>query len=165
MQIRLAAASDVEAIQQVARDSWEAAYLDIIGRKEVDAAMNEWYSREFLETAIENEDVGYFVAVDDDAVVGYASGGPTDEVGVGALLAIYVRPERWGDGIGGELLSAVERHLDELGQTRIRAVVIADNEVGNAFYRSHGFEQIEEREADLLAGKTIAENVYYREIE
>ena len=181
MEIRAATEGDIDAIRRIARDAWEAAYLDIIGQKEVDAAMDEWYSDEHVSGALAREEIGYFVAVDersssarrmesDDAdedgeVVGFASGGPTDEVGVGALTSIYVHPDRWGEGIGERLLDAVERHLDEQGSVRIRAFAMADNEVGNDFYRSQGFERVEEREADLFAGKTVEENVYYREIE
>ena len=165
MEIRAATEDDIEGIRRVARDAWEAAYLDIIGEREVDAAMDEWYSREYLERTLGAEDVGYFVAHEGDEVVGYAGGGPSDEVGIGVLSSIYVAPDRWGEGIGERLLEAVERHLDGLGMARMRAAVLADNEVGNAFYRARGFERIEEREADLLAGKTVPEYVYYREIE
>lgn len=160
MRTREATVADVEAVQRVARASWEAAYLDAIGRREVDAALDEWYSRDALTRAFADESVGYFVA-EAEGIVGYASGRPR-ESGVGDLASIYVHPDRWGDGIGTRLLDRAEAFLAEHGMDRVQAVAIADNEVGTAFYRRHGFELVEEREAELFGGTTIAEHVYRR---
>jgi GNAT superfamily N-acetyltransferase len=49
-------------------------------------------------------------------VVGFVSVGPSrDSDASGELFAIYVDPDRWGAGVGTELIAAGERRLSELG--------------------------------------------------
>lgn len=52
-----------------------------------------------------------------------------------------------------------------LGMERMRVEVFAENDVGNAFYRTHGFERVDQREFELFTGETFREYVYYRSIE
>jgi ribosomal protein S18 acetylase RimI-like enzyme len=89
------------------------------------------------------DEVGLFVATSDDEVVGYASCGMTDPVGVGDL-DIYVHPDHWGEGIGEQLLARGRDHLADLETGTIRDEVLAANDVGNAFYEKH-FERVDQR--------------------
>ena len=72
---------------------------------------------------------------------------------------MYVSPDRRDEGVGRALLAALEKRLREGGAERVQAMVLADNEVGNEFYRSAGFEKIDEDET-TIGGETYAENVY-----
>lgn len=165
MEVRQATGDDIEGVQRVARRAWTAAYEDIVGRAEIDACMREWYSREFLEERLDASDLGYFVAVTDKEVVGYASAGPRKGDSEGQLFTIYVDPDHWGEGVGTELLAAATDHLAMLGMERMRVEVFAENDVGNAFYQTHGFDCVDQREFELFTGETFQEYVYYRRIE
>lgn len=157
--IREATAGDVPAIRRVAERGWNAAYGDIVSQATIDAAMDEWYAPDSTRAAIEREDVTYLVAERDRTVLGYVSGGPGDETTVAHLGAIYVDPDHWGAGIGTALLSAFESACRERGYDGVRFEVLAENDVGTSFYRSHGFAVVEERTTDLF-GESVRERVF-----
>ncbi|PSQ10572.1 hypothetical protein BRC98_05090, partial [Halobacteriales archaeon QS_7_68_65] len=120
-------------------------------------------------------------AVADGAVIGYVGGGvPEDDRG--AVGALYVDPDRRGEGhaseasvstgdehsesSGGIGTRLFERELDALaerGATRVTIRVLAANTLGRSFYESRGFEVVETSEDDLF-GETRAAVTYAREI-
>ncbi len=159
--VREATPSDVEAIHAIAERSWRAAY-GFLPADVIDAAMDAWYDPEDTRAAIEREDVIYLVAVA-DGVIGYLSGGPSDEEGRAYLAAIYVDPSAWGDGAGTALLEAFDARCAERGYERMGLTVLAQNEVGISFYKSRDFEFVEEREGTLF-GENILEREYVRPI-
>jgi ribosomal protein S18 acetylase RimI-like enzyme len=116
MTVREAAASDVAAIWDVARSSWETDYPAILGQE----------------------------VVDDDE---------------GHVLRLYVDPEHRRRGVGSRLLERACEELFERGTDRVFALVLADNERGNAFYRDHGFEKVDENET-TIAGASFRENTF-----
>jgi len=148
--VRPADTGDVPGIRRVARRGWHAAYEDVLAPETIEAKLDEWYDPETVRGYLEREDVGYFVAVDDGRVLGYATGGPSDKgEDVGFLGAIYVDPDHWGEGIGSRLLDRIESFLAERGYERLRFRVLAENDVGTSFYRSRGYEAVEETETEL----------------
>ena len=175
--VRPATPAEAAAISAIARESWHAAYDSFLGRETVDTVIDEWYDPESLtgsvETARSREDVVFLVAAigerpstgalnevdatgmasgDVDEIgqlVGFAHAGPdTSGTDRAVLSRIYVRPDRWGDGIGGSLLERVETTLATHFET-LRLVVFADNEVGIGFYESTGFDRVDTRVSDL----------------
>lgn len=164
--VREAVPEDVPAIQRVARAGWHAAYDDSLGPDTVDDCIDDWYDAETVVSGIENDDVAYFVAEVPDEVVGYASAGPTDEEypeTVAGLYSIYVHPDRWGAGIGTTLLGRCLDRLRNRGFERIHLRVLDDNEVGISFYRSRGFERVDEEEVELQ-GTPVTESEFAREL-
>ena len=159
MQIRDATHDDVSTIRSVARESWKRAYADAVPESVIDDAVSEWYAEETMTRIIGDDEQVCLVAVDDDdgAVVGF-SHGATDE-NLGDVLRLYVHPDRWHEGIGTALLETMEERLFEMGMEKLQAMVLADNETGNAFYEGQGFEKTGEAETQL-DGVTRTENVY-----
>ena len=149
--VREAQPRDVSGIRHVARRGWQATYGDegLLSSETIETTLQEWYAPESVREQIEREDVGYFVAVDDGAVRGYAAGGPGDRADVGVLAAIYVHPDDWGEGIGSRLCDRVESFLAERGIDTLRIRVLAENEIGVRFYRSRGYEVAAEGEVEL----------------
>ena len=95
-------------------------------------------------------------------MAGFAHAGPNPEdEGVAELLRLYVRPERWGEGIGGRLLAAVEEELTDYD--RLTLSVLAENGVGIGFYEKRGFEREGEREVEV-GEETHREYRYGKEI-
>jgi ribosomal protein S18 acetylase RimI-like enzyme len=162
--IRPAEASDAPAIRGVARDSWHAAYDDILGAERVDGMVDEWYVVDDLETAI--GDYVFHVAVSTDgSVVGFANAGPNPEYdeGTDKLYRIYVDPDHWGVGIGTRLLDAVEAELEDADTERLRLSVLAENTVGVGFYESRGFERVASGDVEL-GGETYIEYEYRKSL-
>lgn len=150
--VRESTPADAAGIQRIARRGWSAAYGDLLDRETIERAMDEWYAAESVRGQIEREDVAHFVAVENEAVVGYVGGG-VSEGEHGAAWTFYVDPDRWDGGVGSRLF---ERELDALrnrGVTRVTIRVLAENAVGRSFYESRGFE-VAEKGIDDIFGET-----------
>ena len=160
--VRTAKPDDVGAIQSVARRSWDAAYEGVLGEDVVNAMLEGGYAEDSLRSVIESSVAALFVATDDDEVVGYANGEPGEEGDADGEVSVYVDPDYWGEGIGGRLLEQATDHLADQGVERVRDSVLAENEVGNAFYERH-FDQVDQQEVDIL-GETHTANVYAGDI-
>lgn len=157
MTIREAATDDAEAITAIARKSWSHDYPDILSRDTAEQGVEEWYAPETISTEIDSDDAVVPVAERDDEVVGFAHA-VEDETG-GTVLRVYVAPDHRGDGIGSDLLDYARQRLVDRGVGRLRAMVLAENEPGNEFYRELGFE-LRERNETHIGGETYRENVY-----
>ena len=85
----------------------------------------------------------------DAEVVGFGQGVLGSEDDAAELPRIYVHPDYWDEGAGSEMLARIEELLAERGAERLRLIVLADNEVGNAFYESHGYGTVGSRESEF----------------
>jgi ribosomal protein S18 acetylase RimI-like enzyme len=148
-EIHPAAVGDVPNIQRLARQAWQAAYGGFVTGQAIDEMLGEWYSDDALERAITAEGVVYLVAEEGGSAVGYASATESDDSGTAVLSSIYVAPDRWGEGVGTVLFEAVAGRLQARGLERVRATVLAENDVGRAFYDRRGFERVDARETEL----------------
>jgi len=155
--IRRGTSDDITDIQRVSRASWHEAYGDLMTDEAIDRMLAEGYSEEFLEEAIDAGELALFVAEDEYSVVGYVSCEPPadDEVG---QVSIYVSPDYWGEGIGTQLLEKAEAYLETQDATALQDIVLAGNDIGNAFYQKH-FEQTDETTVEM-GDREFNANVY-----
>ncbi|OAQ52383.1 GCN5 family acetyltransferase [Natrinema mahii] len=173
--VRPATVDDVWVVHGIARESWHAAYDDILGPRRVDAVVDEWYALGDLESSIAaatgREDAAFLVAeaagddggdeprMDTDRC-GFAHAIPwPEDASVAFLARLYVHPAVWGEGVGTALLEALEAALAGTAE-RLRLAVLAANDVGIAFYESRGFDRVGTRPSDL--GEGLEEHVYER---
>lgn len=153
--IRDARKEDAPGIHRVARAAWHAAYDDLIGPGEVDETIDSWYGPDRLvRDDVRDPDRPFLVAErttshddgsdsgDDGTLVGFAEAAAGDEPGLWHLYRLYVQPDAWGKGVGTALLERIENSVREREVDELRVSVLADNEVGVAFYEARGFEQL-----------------------
>lgn len=157
MEIRPATANDFEGIRRVAKQSWTAAYDGMLTVEAIDETVADWYSDESLASALDTPGTAFLVATEDEEVLGFCHGVCQDDEG--DVLRLYVHPDRWHEGIGTALHERLRDDLLDLNMKRMRAMVLADNAVGNEFYRDLGFDRTDEAEVDI-GGESYAENVY-----
>ena len=144
VEIRPARDGDVQAVQVVARWAWHAAHAPIIGSEMVADFLAEHYDIDSIRDRVVNDDAIFPVAVADRELDGFALAGPTDaDDGAFSLSQLYVAPDRWGEGIGGQLLDRVVGQVEAAGGTRIELAVMAKNERAVGFYESAGFQRTE----------------------
>ena len=160
MDIRDATEEDISTIRSLAREAWTEAYSDAVPESVIEDAVSEWYAEETMTRIIGDDEQVCLVTTDDDGQIVGFSHGATDN-GEGDVLRLYVAPDRWHEGIGTNLLEAMEERLREMGAETVQAMVLADNEIGNAFYEERGFEKTGEAETQL-DGDTRTENVYVK---
>lgn len=159
--IRKAELDDAGEVQTVSRASWHAVYDDILGEETVDSVIDEWYEIDGLRTAI--EETIFYVAERDGELVGFVNAGQNPEYGEETfeLFRIYVLPEYWNRGIGGQLLEPVITDVTSGDGNRLRLSVLAENEVGVEFYESHDFDRLKEEEIEF-DGDTYEEYEYVK---
>lgn len=150
MAVRPATLDDVQVVRDIARETWHAAYDDVVGAGAVDRQVDEWYAPDVVEEWVTREKGHYLVAEQDGTVLGYAAGGPSEDgPGDGVVTAIYVRPDHWGEGVGSALLETLHDRLRDDGCSSVWLAVIADNDVGRSFYEAHGYEVDRERTVEV----------------
>ncbi|XVH32818.1 N-acetyltransferase family protein [Haloferacaceae archaeon DSL9] len=157
MNIRPAVATDVSTIQGVARRAWREAYVDIIPPETIDETVDEWYSPETLQRALDSPGTAFLVATVDGDVIGFSHGVVVGDEG--DILRMYVDPAYQRHGVGTALHERLRRDLDDFNMRRMRAMLLADNHQGAAFYRKLGFEKTGE-DAVEIGGRRYVEHVY-----
>lgn len=160
MEIRPARRGDAERIAAVARETWHAAYGDVLSADAIDATVDEWYAPASLRAAIDRETGSFVVAEADgetaDEVVGYLQADYRESVGNVVVSRVYVLPDYWGEGVGTAMLERVATEFHEAGYERVSAVVLADNELGRVFYDARTFEEVG-RQTTTLGGEEYDE--------
>ena len=148
----VASPAEFRAAMAVNRAAWRDAYADILPDDTLaemtvpdGVDLQERYDRST------GEGRTFLVAVDrrPGAVVGFAGAvwgdgrKPFCERDDAELRAIYVDPERQGEGIGAGLLAAVgDRLPGAVG--RLALETFRENDAACGFYEAHGFERVGE---------------------
>lgn len=159
MRVEPATNDDVEAIEAIARKSWAHDYPDILSSESLREGVDEWYSADRIRDSVRWPRATVLVGREDGELAGFVHAVFDADRNEGNVLRLYVHPDHRGAGRGTELLDAIEEAMFERGAERIRAMVLAANEVGNAFYREAGFEREESAEV-VIGGETYTENTY-----
>jgi GNAT superfamily N-acetyltransferase len=161
VEIRSAAVADAARIGEINVTAWRAAYRGLIPDKVLDA-MSVQHRTEIWRALIA-QGVAVIVAVVDQTIAGYAGFGPNrdDDVAshVGELYALYLDPDRWGQGIGHALHDAVLLALSGAGYTKVTLWVLDTNERAISFYERHGWVPGEVK--DELRGDIVLHEVRY----
>lgn len=161
MAIREATTDDIEAIRSVAKASWEHDYPDILSRETVSEGFDDWYSRTRLETQLSSSRGLVYLAEKGETVAGFVHGLVDGDDGV--ILRLYVHPSHRKHGLGTDLFEHIAGVLSEYDCARLRAMVLAENGLGNEFYRGLGFEQVSTGQT-TVGTEQFAEHTYEREV-
>jgi GNAT superfamily N-acetyltransferase len=163
--IRAASAADAAQVAAVMRDSWQAAYQDIIEPALLDRATSPdggerirqsfWIRPWQHMLAATGGPAADAPGAAGDGIVGYATFGPElDVLGrpwpypptaagsageVAELYALYVHPDWWSTGTGRELMTRVLGTVQEAGYTAITLWVLEANARARRFYARAGF--------------------------
>lgn len=157
MTVREATTDDVPAICEVARRSWKNDYPDVVSRETIEEGVDDWYSPARIEDELSRARTVVLVAEEEGTVVGFVHAYSSDEVGY--VLRLYVDPDHRRVGVGTRLFDRVRDTLFGHGVTHVDAMVLADNDPGNTFYRTLGFEMDDQRET-TIGPETYPENTY-----
>jgi GNAT superfamily N-acetyltransferase len=130
--------SDAPGVARVHVASWRRAYPGLINQAFLDSMDVE--SRTESWNRILRQTRGRVLVAEDDGVVGgFCAVGPSTEENWGEVYAIYLDPDRWGQGVGRALLAAGERALLDDGQWQALLWVLDRNVRARAFYERQGW--------------------------
>jgi GNAT superfamily N-acetyltransferase len=143
--VRRAVPDDAGAIAAIHVRAWQSAYRGLVRDELLDGLTVEGREGFWREAAAGGQRAGpVFVAVDDDAVLGFcALAVPSRDVNtdedVAEIAAIYVTPDVWRTGVGTALLDAALTETRARGCKSMTLWVLADNHRARDFYARFGF--------------------------
>ncbi|MBI5151315.1 MAG: GNAT family N-acetyltransferase [Candidatus Pacebacteria bacterium] len=159
MTIRRARAQDVSIIQALLQDTWKDAYGDHLSQETLDEVYKNWQSIDFLNKQVQNPEVYFPIAVENDRIVGLATTRLTENIIT--LFRLYVLPTSQRKGIGQLLLEDVMSHYPDA--RRMQLHVETFNPKGLAFYNKNGFKEIK-REQEKVGNETIEQILMEKEM-
>lgn len=163
---------DIQAVQEVARTSWNATYNGIIPGEIQDRFLKFAYSDEMLRRRMERSilyvaevsgrlisDITSGESADveidnenmaDVKIAGFANFSKVEEGGNVELSALYVHPIYQGKGIGSALLNeGIAHSAHSQGVSEINVNVEQDNVLGRRFYEAKNFGVVDEFDDDF----------------
>ena len=140
MEVRNATIDDATQIVEVMEDA-EASNFMLFGPGE--RKMNAQKFIPYIEMIDKKEHAALFVAIEDDAILGYliVQGEVRPKrVSHKASIVIGVHSESRGKGVGTALFEQAHQWAEEKGLHRLELTVITENEHAFALYRKMGYE-------------------------
>lgn len=156
--IRRAVPDDAARVALVHIETWQRSYRGILADDFLDSiqleARTRWWERFLREKATVH------LSETDGEVVGFCSVGPSDDAGWGEVFAIYVHPDRWGEGHGRRLIEAGETSLRAAGFGRALLWVLEANHQARAFYEHQGWALGSRFRVEEIGGVQVTEVRY-----
>lgn len=160
MEIRPATTDDRESIREVARDTWHNTYNEL-EPDVIDETIDDWYSDDELERVLSEPGTAFLVAESDGNIVGFTHGVVQNDEG--DVLRMAVHPDHQREGTGTALHEHLRADLEDFNMNRMRAIDLASNDSGRAFYEQLGFEQTGNGDVEI-GGEDRHEVVYTLDI-
>ena len=172
MLVRRASSKDAAQIAEVHVRSWQRAYRGLIPQDYLDRLdpaqrVARW---EQVLASVDLPAGGVQVAENESDLLGFVSFGPSrddDAEGqrlVGEIMAIYLAPAAWGQGLGRELMTAALADLGAAGYAQATLWVLESNERARGFYVAAGFKPDGMVKEDESRGFLLREVRYRRSL-
>jgi diamine N-acetyltransferase len=137
--IREANINDVEAIRQLANDTWWPTYGPILEKEQIEFMLREIYSSEKLTDQIANGEQQFILLSEGEQPVAFAAYSPRQEnPDIFKLHKLYCLPSTQGKGYGKILISEVCDRVLEAGKSLLELNVNRHNKAKD-FYEKMGF--------------------------
>jgi L-amino acid N-acyltransferase YncA len=165
MDIRAATETDARGVAEVHVAAWKTAYRGLMPDSVLDA-LSVPEREEIWQRIVAQQKLQLLVAEDDRKIVGFVNFGPCrdpDALGfAGEILAIYVDPKRWHEGIGQELLATALSGLKSAGFKEAMLWVLDSNSRARIFYERAGFAFDGAARSELVGDNATLRDVRYR---
>lgn len=158
--IRIATTRDINAIQNIAYNTWPVTYKKMITTEQIEFMLEMMYSQEALENQF-YEGAQFLIAEVESEVVGFASFGLVKE-NTYKLNKLYISPDVQKSGAGKALLKESIAKILKLGGKQLELQVNRKNKAVG-FYKKMGFEIV--KEVDVNIGKGFYMNDYIMAID
>ncbi len=167
MLLRPAIPDDAPAVARVHVRSWQAAYRTLLPDEYLDQLRPEDRAHNYDFRHTDPLQPQTIVAANEGSIYGFVTTMPSrdkDLADHGELCALYVDPEKWGQGIGAALVAAARSRLVELGFHKAFLWVLAGNLRAERFYRTDQWLPDDTRRTDSVWGITVRESRFVRRL-
>lgn len=159
IEIREAASCDAEVLTEVIKSAEDSGYMLFDpGEREISPAP----FAEFIETLKSSEKSGFFVAVEEDRIIGYliAQSEKPKRISHRTYLVIGVHKGSRGKGVGKKLLQHTINWAKKVQLHRLELTVITKNDAAIALYKNIGFKIEGVKEDSLMINGTYTDEYY-----
>ena len=142
MNIRRAEAADAQGIAEVHVRMWQVGYAPFVNPDYAATLDVRTSTMRWLASLADPLQADTLVAIDDNRIVGWTSYGVNRSglgLEIGEVYGLYVDPDFWGAGIGGELLADATRALAEAGFVRAVMWALGEDRLARDFYEGRGW--------------------------
>ncbi|WP_053363312.1 GNAT family N-acetyltransferase [Bacillus sp. FJAT-27251] len=149
IQIKRATADHIDGINKVCSDGYRDTYHETHSKEYIERIITEFYNHDRIldEVTHTNEGWdGWFVALEEDHVVGAIGGGSVGE-SESEVFVLYLDPGRRGEGIGTKLLEALTEVQRQKGASKQWVSVAKGNMKGIPFYEARKFALVKEQKS------------------
>ncbi|WP_233841817.1 GNAT family N-acetyltransferase [Dyella sp. 2HG41-7] len=167
MLLRAATPEDALGVARVHVRAWQTGYRELLPHEYLANLHPEERAQRYDFANDDPRRPKTIVAIDDDAVRGFATIAPahdSDTTDDGELCALYVDPDRWGQGIGIALISAARNRLIELDYHYARLWLLVGNARAARFYRADGWAPDGIVRTETIWGVSVDELRYRRSL-
>lgn len=156
--VRPATPGDIPGVAAVAHDTWKVTYALSVSEQNQRQHLRRAYANQALRTAISQMRGWFYVAVENEAVVGFAQYVRRFDT-QGELVRMYVHPNFQRRGIGRDLLETGLTAMNAAGIDQCYVSVEVSNLVARTFYERFGFRP--QRDHARFLGDQIIRLVEY----
>ncbi|MGA9211948.1 GNAT family N-acetyltransferase, partial [Kaistella sp.] len=125
--LKKATITDIELIRELAEKSWNAAYSEILSKKQIEYMLSEMYSAEEISSHLQNPNYQYHLIFNEEIPVGFIGFEFHYEENTTKLHRIYLLPEAKGKGIGKTAMNFLKEKVAETSDNRIILNVNKEN--------------------------------------
>ncbi len=142
---------DIAKIQNLAKESWNSAYANILEQKQIDYMLDLMYSESTLKAHFGNSNYQYYLVQEDEVFLGFIGFEFHNEPDTTKLHRIYFLKEAQGKGLGKKALEFVKTETEKSGDKRLTLTVNKNNNA-KSFYESQDFKVYDEAIFDIGNG-------------
>ncbi|MBN2878202.1 MAG: GNAT family N-acetyltransferase [Clostridia bacterium] len=153
-------------LAQVHISSWQAAYKGLIPQSFLDSLSIEKRASRYRFGSELDEGCFFFAVKHESRIIGliFLKGCEDCPIkALGEISAIYLAPDSWSMGYGGQMIAFSQDYLAKLGYKKAVIWVLEDNIRARRFYEKHGFKYDGGRKIITL-GAEVPEVRYSKDI-
>ena len=142
---------EVAAVARLAEEIWREHFTPIIGAEQVVYMLDKFQSAKAISSQLDSG-TEYYMASVDELPVGYTALIPDESSSKLMISKLYVRRDRRGSGIGGDLLKFIESECEKRKFTYLWLTVNRFNDGPIQWYCRQGFYKVDEVKKDIGGG-------------
>ena len=146
--LRIADEKDLNTIAQLAEAIWNAHYIEIIGKQQVEYMLNKMYSHESLFEQWSDKKQVFYLIEDEAKNIGFIAFSLTKENSY-FIHKFYILPQKSNNGIGSKVL---DKLIEIIRPNELMLNVNRENFKSINFYFKNGFKILKTEDIDIENG-------------